>query len=47
MSHLFALILDVIKLAHPVEQVVHARQVGADADVEVLHGVLTTHRVKT
>jgi len=47
MTDLFSIVLDMVELAHPVEEVVHAGQVWADADVVVLHGVLATHRVET
>ncbi len=39
-------VLHFVELAHPVEEVVHARQIGSDAHVVVFHGVLAAHRVK-
>ena len=41
-----AVVVYMVELAHPVHQVVHAGEVGADAHVVVLHGVLAAHGVE-
>ena len=41
-----ALVVDVVELAHAVEEVVHAGEVGADAHLVLLHRVLAPHLVE-
>ena len=41
-----ALVVDVVELAHAVEEVVHAGEVGPDAHLVLLHRVLAAHLVE-